>query len=552
ERLSDGTESGTCGVTPVLAITQEPVRIRVTRAWINATPGALILTLNEVLPPPPATIVPNAGLNEVTLLAGGRAGFIRVKPVDATTGDSIGPVCFAARQGNTTVAEACSTVLPEVGEYMLGPVPVGTTEVVETSVPPPYAPAPPATINVEQSIGPLFGALSVTLQLSEPPLLTMASPSFVNDVDHDGVANTADNCPSVANATQADSDGDRIGDACDTAATVPGPQGPITITVPGNLTVVPNAVPANPPAAPAGMSFPFGIVGFTVNGVQLGATVQVTLQLPGPVSGYWKLVNNAWVLFPSTISGPNQLTLTLTDGGAGDADHVANGVIVDPGAPSVTLAPSTRALRVSTSLLRLNPVPLVGSSLTGKVAIFVPGTNRDVRSVDFSVDGRAYSRDTSAPFDLRGTTLLGTARMFSTRLLPDGVHTVVARITRSDGTIETQTASFLTSNPPPTTRDLMLSTSAARSGAQLLDGADVSGSVAVFVPGEPGLLWAEYSLDGGNRVLRLKPYDYAGTNSNGSAKLVRFPAGDHTLTVRLVFADGYVDNRSAEFTVSGS
>jgi hypothetical protein len=230
-------------------------------------------------------------------------------------------------------------------------------------------------------------------------------------------------------------------------------------------------------------------------------------------------------------------------------------VITDPGAPSVNLVPGPYALRVSTNANRSNPSPLVGASLTGKVAIFLPTTTTNVRSVDFSVDGQPYPQDTAAPFDLRGTRPSGAARLLSTRLLGDGPHVITAKITLNNGTVKMRTVPFLTSNPRPATRELMVSSSPSRTSARLLDGATVSGPAAVFVPTEPGLVYVEYYLDDpsmqpANEVLRFVPCNYAGTNSDGSARLTTFSPGPHTLTVKMVFGDGYVDVRNARFTAS--
>jgi hypothetical protein len=51
----------------------------------------------------------------------------------------------------------------------------------------------------------------------EPTVLPAptATPSPPKDTDRDGVPDASDNCPEVANAGQADDDGDKVGDACD-------------------------------------------------------------------------------------------------------------------------------------------------------------------------------------------------------------------------------------------------------------------------------------------------------------------------------------------------
>jgi large repetitive protein len=53
----------------------------------------------------------------------------------------------------------------------------------------------------------------------------------VLDADNDGVLDASDNCPTVANADQADTDGDGIGDACDTCPSTPNPSGYCPTTI---------------------------------------------------------------------------------------------------------------------------------------------------------------------------------------------------------------------------------------------------------------------------------------------------------------------------------
>ncbi|MBI4002597.1 MAG: LEPR-XLL domain-containing protein [Nitrospira defluvii] len=124
----------------------------------------------------------------------------------------------------------------------------------------------------------------------------------------------------------------------------------VTLVSPTGTTL--RNVQAGPvaPGAPVGVDFPFGQFGFEVHGVTPGAIAQVTMLLPtgslvdsfykyGPEPGAPPLNQAHWYDFNftggtgATISG-DTITLSFIDGARGDADLAANGVIVDPGAPS--------------------------------------------------------------------------------------------------------------------------------------------------------------------------------------------------------------------------
>jgi hypothetical protein len=74
----------------------------------------------------------------------------------------------------------------------------------------------------------------------------------------------------------------------------------------------------------------------------------VRIQLPAPISAYYKQVAGVWETFSFDGSTGAQfvgdeITLTLQDGGRGDSDGLANGRVVDPGAPAVSAVIDTDA-----------------------------------------------------------------------------------------------------------------------------------------------------------------------------------------------------------------
>ena len=94
---------------------------------------------------------------------------------------------------------------------------------------------------------------------------------------------------------------------------------------------------------PSGFNFPWGMFSFNITSLTAGQTVRVTLKFPTPLplgTKYYKCINGTMVDCTSLVTRVDEYTLilTLTDGGLGDADGLANGTIVDPGGPAYPIA----------------------------------------------------------------------------------------------------------------------------------------------------------------------------------------------------------------------
>jgi len=103
------------------------------------------------------------------------------------------------------------------------------------------------------------------------------------------------------------------------------------------LTAIPEG--SLPTTGKPNLAFPHGFFSFDITGLTPGQMVTVTITLPtgAAPTQYWKYHPNTqggWVQIPMTVVSPNVIRITLVDGGLGDDDGLANGVIVDQGAPA--------------------------------------------------------------------------------------------------------------------------------------------------------------------------------------------------------------------------
>ncbi len=146
---------------------------------------------------------------------------------------------------------------------------------------------------------------------------------------------------------------------------------PLNVNRLRNVAATDNPAPVPPPA---GASFPLGFFQFEVHNLAPGAAEVVNLTLPSGVvaNTYWKFgrepadnpataineqTTEHWYdfLFDGTtgaqilapVEGVQRIVLHLVDGGRGDDDLAANGVIVDPGAPAIAAVPRVSQIVVN-------------------------------------------------------------------------------------------------------------------------------------------------------------------------------------------------------------
>jgi len=95
----------------------------------------------------------------------------------------------------------------------------------------------------------------------------------------------------------------------------------------------------------SGYRVPFGVYDFAVVGLELGGTVEISLQLPSGVAADELLKCDASVCDPyplaSVSADGRTISWFLTDGGAGDADGLVDGRVIDPAAPAVKVSKSS-------------------------------------------------------------------------------------------------------------------------------------------------------------------------------------------------------------------
>ncbi len=129
--------------------------------------------------------------------------------------------------------------------------------------------------------------------------------------------------------------------------------GPVSfVTTVGNIADLTAIGAENIPCGAGGYIFPFGMFSFHITDLPLGQSVTLRLTVPNPMpmgSKYFKCQNGGLVDYSDHAQQLDTYTfnVTLTDGGYGDSDGVANGIIADPSGPGFLFADSPQSSSAS-------------------------------------------------------------------------------------------------------------------------------------------------------------------------------------------------------------
>ena len=198
--------------------------------------------------------------------------------------------------------------------------------------------------------------------------------------------------------------------------------------------------------------------------------------------------------------------------------------------------------------------PLGGADLTGRVAIHLGEGVVPVRGVTFSLDGEVVQVEDNPPWNLSGNTTTRTG-MLDTSTLSSGPHTVDADVTTDAGTSRVSAVFTVGGTPPPAEPveddpELVYSLTDDYASPQPLDGAQLSGRVAVVVRGE-GVTSVSFAVDGRYvRTERVAPFDLGGDTGRRSHLFdtSALPTGTHTVTAEVRSASGVVRTVAATFS----
>jgi len=122
-----------------------------------------------------------------------------------------------------------------------------------------------------------------------------------------------------------------------------------SMSVSGCTAITNAAFTAPTTGAPSNTTFPFGMLGFTLNGCISGpVAVTVTYAQPLPSGAtFYKNINGSYSPYSATL-GAYTVAFSLRDGHEGDADGEVNGSIRDPGGIGVSAAPVATAAPIPT------------------------------------------------------------------------------------------------------------------------------------------------------------------------------------------------------------